>query len=604
MENFDVFCVQFVVQSIERISNDPGCSVIESIILKFGEQTVCIDSKPIIFEDEQKYASIKKGKICFCEKEQLGFEIILKLQKGYASNQISFISFEDKKVGAVFYPLGLSRHLLKNLGRQIETESIGIQATPRLRNNRAQTSTVSKSNVAIQTSKKNQKLTVNSGAVEMKEVSTQTDFPTTKSFSIVEERRALMKLIVLLVCKISTRINGSRIIRPAQTAKLEMVEEIPPEPVDLHAAQQFSNLRKKQIEQMRERLHQMAEERKEILELTNAKIGEPQKKAATVIPKHGIGHQPHGTINKKPDIAAFLEPTSTSKIIQNPNPPVTSSIVEPSTNYTSAVNPSFEFSTDKERIILSSDMLSPPTLKHQQQQQLSPSDAHPQTPTPTTTTLEPRQPFSFSRQESILSSIHSQAASEGELEELPSPVQSSIQSPIHPPPLRRKSYTLAETSQESVKSGSNFLEPSIFVPQHPHQHKPKRVEIREPERQNTPIPPPKMIKDKSESSNSATISESTEASSASESSENLKTSSNKSSTASSTASESSASTSSDSTLKKKKPSSPSSSSSSSTLGEGSVSTEESIQEEIPEAIDSDAGSVKDVSSISEASFSK
>uniref|UniRef100_A0A914XUE3 Uncharacterized protein n=1 Tax=Panagrolaimus superbus TaxID=310955 RepID=A0A914XUE3_9BILA len=496
-----------------------------------------------------------------------------------------------------------SRHLLKNLGRQIETESIGIQATPRLRNNRSQTSTVSKLNVGIQTSKKIQKnlWTLNASASaavsEMKNVSTQTDFAATKSFSIFEERKALMKLIVLLVCKLSTKINGSRIRNgQIQTAKSEAVEEIPPEPVDLHAAQQFSNLRKKQIEQMRERLHQMAEERKEILELTNAKMIDPQKKPATVTPKSVVQQR----ITKKPDIAAFLEPISTSKIIQKSNP-LSSTVTPYLTNYSSAPNPSFEFSTDKERIILSPDLLSAPTPQpHQPQPSSSTSEQqHPQTPTPApTTSLEPNKSLPFSRQESVLSSIHSQAASEGELEELPSPIQSSEQSPIPPPSLRRKSYTLAETSQESVKSVSNFLEPSIFVPQQ-QQQRPKHVEIREPERSNTPIPPPKNVEIKSESTSVRTLEESTESSSASESSESTKKSS--SSATSSSTTESSSSTSSDSTLKKPKPSSPTSSSSSSTLGEGSISTEESIQEEIPEALDSDADSAKDVSSISEAS---
>uniref|UniRef100_A0AC35EY82 Uncharacterized protein n=1 Tax=Panagrolaimus sp. PS1159 TaxID=55785 RepID=A0AC35EY82_9BILA len=601
MENFDVFCVQFVVQSIERITNDPECAKIENIMLKFGEQTVSIDSKPIIFEIEQKYASIKKGKICFCEKEQLGFEIVLKLQKGYASNQVSFISFEDKKNRSTLQasiPLRnafhrtlfninfiSSRHLLKNLGRQIETESIGIQATRKLRNSHSQTPIVSKSNVKIQTSKKIQKSVRTMNAVETAEVSTQTNL--TKSLNIIEERKALMKLIVLLVCKLSTRINGSR-IRPIRETKPKVVEEIPSEPVDIHAAQQFSNLRKKQIEQMRERLHQMAEERKEILELTNAKI----ENKATAIAKPV--HQKQVGTKKQPDIAAFLEPPS--KPIQKP----TTSTVIPSTNITTPHgHPSFEFSTEKEKVIISPDLSYPIHIQQtSNQHQHSISEQHPQTPGPSTpTNLEPQRASPFSRQESILSSIHSQN-SEGELDELPSPLHS--QSPIPPPPLRRKSYTLAETSQESVKSLSNFLDPSSYVPPPPPQHqRPKHVEIKEPDKETVKAIPLSKInkKDKSERSSSEKTSSEEEETSATSDSETSESSTTTSSTA-----ESSSSTSSDSTLKKAK--SEPSSSSSSTLGEGSVSTEESIQEEIPEAKDSDIQSVKSVSSISEASFAK
>ena len=56
MENLDVFCVQFVVQSIERIgsTDDSQNSKIENICLRFGSQTVVIESKPINFEAEQK----------------------------------------------------------------------------------------------------------------------------------------------------------------------------------------------------------------------------------------------------------------------------------------------------------------------------------------------------------------------------------------------------------------------------------------------------------------------------------------------------------------------------------------------------------------------
>uniref|UniRef100_A0A914RDN2 Uncharacterized protein n=1 Tax=Panagrolaimus davidi TaxID=227884 RepID=A0A914RDN2_9BILA len=600
MENFDVFCVQFVVQSIERITDDPECAKIENIMLKFGEQTVSVDSKPIMFEIEQKYASVKKGKICFCEKEQLGFEIVLKLQKGYASNQVSFISFEDKKNRSTLQasiPLRnafhktlfninfiSSRHLLKNLGRQIETESIGIQATPKLRNSHSQTPIVSKSNVKIQTSKKIQKSVWTMNAVETAEVSTQTNL--TKSFNTVEERKALMKLIVLLVCKLSTRINGSR-IRPIQEPKPKVVEEIPPEPVDVHAAQQFSNLRKKQIEQMRERLHQMAEERKEILELTNAKI----ENKVTAIAKPV--HQKQVSTKKQPDIAAFLEPPL--KPIQNP----TTSTAIPSTSFTTPhAHPSFEFSTEKEKVIITPDLSYPIHIQQTSNQyQHSISEQHPQTPGPSTpTNLGPQRASPFSRQESVLSSIHSQI-SEGELDELPSPLHS--QSPIPPPPLRRKSYTLAETSQESVKSLSNFLDPSSYVPSPPQQQRPKHVEIKEPDKETVKAIPLSKInkKDKSESSSSAKTSSEEKATSATSDSETSQSSTTTSSTA-----ESSSSTSSDSTLKKAK--SAPSSSSSSTLGEGSVSTEESIQEEIPEAIDSDIQSVKSVSSISEASFAK
>ena len=87
---------------------------------------------------------LRKGKICFFEEENLGFEFFVEVQKNVRfSTNVSFISFQDKKNKSILNTelelknssrrtifmvtvIG-SRHLVENLGRSKENFSVGTQ---------------------------------------------------------------------------------------------------------------------------------------------------------------------------------------------------------------------------------------------------------------------------------------------------------------------------------------------------------------------------------------------------------------------------------------------------------------------------------------------
>ncbi|KAE9550630.1 hypothetical protein FO519_006147 [Halicephalobus sp. NKZ332] len=289
MDSKRIYCLQFVIQEIRK---NPEADVGEvlRIGLKFGEQLIYIHNQRINFIDN--VIKLKKGKICFFEEGTLGFEIFAEFEDtSRASAHISFISFQDKESKSILNAdLDLknsskkkilsitvigSRHLLDNLGRTKESFSIGTQTSIIPKKNDFSQTESQNSYIQPRLEKMENSLTEkehqNSNfhmKPEKKTISTQT------IWNPEDGRKQLFKLVLFLVYRISLKLNSVK----------NQEEVVPEEPrVNLKDARQFSELRKRQIEEMRERLRIMAEARREILEQTEKKLNvKPDKKLSSM----------------------------------------------------------------------------------------------------------------------------------------------------------------------------------------------------------------------------------------------------------------------------------------------------------------------------------
>uniref|UniRef100_A0A7E4VLR0 [histone H3]-lysine(4) N-trimethyltransferase n=2 Tax=Panagrellus redivivus TaxID=6233 RepID=A0A7E4VLR0_PANRE len=181
-----IYCLQFVVQSIEWLSeehhsrqkhNDNGQNemVIDKLGLRFGEQSVTL-AHCIKFDQNQQ-----------CRLPIFAITCIA------------------------------SRHLLKNLGRSLETVNSGTQTTipTPLVNAKCQTKPPKKANSSVQTSKILQRHAWTLDNVTMTDVGTQTDPDYGVRFdelgiSVAEQRKALLKMVVMLMAKVSEKMQTQK----------------------------------------------------------------------------------------------------------------------------------------------------------------------------------------------------------------------------------------------------------------------------------------------------------------------------------------------------------------------------------------------------------